>query len=102
MLTSTMKISMSLKPVSDDDALEGIPIGRKTDSHDEDKFIQDDQGVRLPDLAAARDQALRSLAELASNVLHRSVKCRLAVEVRDAVQPLLKTVMNFRAVLLVV
>lgn len=53
------------------------------DTRDDDKFICDDVGVELPDIAAVTKLASESLAELAAEVLPKvSARC-LGVDVRD-------------------
>jgi len=71
------------------------------DTRDDDTFIEDDEGVELPDLEAAKAAASRSLAELAIDVLPGSVRRELAVEVRDETTLLLKTILRFEAVILI-
>lgn len=71
------------------------------DTRDDDKFIEDDEGVELADLEAAKALAAVSLAELARDVLPSSAKRELAVEVRDERHPVLKALMHFEAIILV-
>jgi hypothetical protein len=70
------------------------------DTRDDDTFTQDDEGVDLPDLEAAKAQAALSLAELAKDVLPGADRRGLAVEVRDQSGPLLKAYMRFEAIIL--
>lgn len=70
------------------------------DTRDNDIFIEDDVGVELPDLEAVKATAAVSLAELARDVLPGSVKRELAVEVRDARQPVLRALLTFEALIL--
>jgi hypothetical protein len=70
------------------------------DTRDEDRFIEDDDGVDLPDLAAVKIEAARSLTELARDVIPGTLRRELAVEVRDDLGPVLRTILHFEAVLL--
>ena len=70
------------------------------DTRDNDVFIEDDVGLDLPDLAAVKEQAALSLAELARDVLPGSIKRRLTVEVRDEQQPVLRATLVFEALIL--
>ena len=71
------------------------------DTRDNDLFVEDQVGVELPDLEAVKRQAAISLAELARDVLPGSLSRKLAVEVRDGRQPVLKALLTFEAVMLV-
>jgi hypothetical protein len=70
------------------------------DTRDNDDFIEDDEGLDLPDIDAAKVAAAASLAELARDVLPGSFKRDLAVEVRDNSGSVLKALMKFEAVIL--
>ena len=70
------------------------------DTRDNERFLRDDVGVELPNLEAVKDQAARSLAELAMDVLPGAVERRLMVEARDERQPVLKAILNFEAIIL--
>jgi hypothetical protein len=70
------------------------------DTRDNGIFLQDNEGIELASLEAAKAQAALSLAELAREVLPGSIKRILAVEVRDAIQPILKDVLTFEAIVL--
>lgn len=66
------------------------------DVRDGAKFTEDDSGIDYPDIARARDQAARTLAEMALFVLPGSEVRELAIEVRDAAKkPLLRTMLRF-------
>jgi hypothetical protein len=69
------------------------------DTRDNDDFIEDDDGVELPDLEAVKHQAALSLTELAREVLPGSIKRNLAVEVRDQRQPVLTAKLVFEAII---
>jgi hypothetical protein len=71
------------------------------DTRDDDVFIEDVDGVELPDLEAAKAQAAASLAELAKDVLPGADRRDLAVEVRDDRGPVLGALMRFEAIVLV-
>jgi hypothetical protein len=70
------------------------------DTRDNGTFIEDDVGVELASLEAVKTLAALSLAELARDVLPGSIKRVLSVEVRDKVQPILRDVLTFEAVVL--
>jgi hypothetical protein len=57
-------------------------------------------GIDCSDFDAVKALAALSLAELARDVLPGSIKRVLSVEVRDAIQPILKDVLTFEAVAL--
>ena len=69
------------------------------DSRDGDRFINDDVGLEFETIEAARDEATRALAELAKDVLPRSERRELSIEIRDENKaPLLTTRLVFEAV----
>jgi hypothetical protein len=70
------------------------------DTRDNGTFMQDNVGIDCADLEAVKTQAALSLAELARDVLPGSIKRVLSVEVRNAVQPILRDVLTFEAVVL--
>lgn len=70
------------------------------DTRDNGTFIEDDVGLEFADLAAVKEQAALSLAELAREVLPGSIKRELSVEVRNRFQPVLKDVLTFEATVL--
>ena len=70
------------------------------DTRDNGTFIEDDIGIDLADLEAAKTQAALSLTELARDVLPGSIKRVLSVEVRNRFQPILKDVLTFEAIIL--
>jgi hypothetical protein len=70
------------------------------DTRDNGTFIEDDVGIDCTDLNAVKKEAALSLAELARDVLPGSIKRVLSVEVRDAIQPILRDVMTFEAIIL--
>jgi hypothetical protein len=70
------------------------------DTRDNGTFIQDDLGIDFADLDAVKAQAAVSLVELARDVLPGSIKRVLSVEVRDAIQPILRDVLTFEAIAL--
>jgi hypothetical protein len=70
------------------------------DTHDNERFIEGDHGVELPDLKAAALLAAESLIELARDVVPGSIGRELAVEVRDDRGPILRTILHFEAVIL--
>jgi hypothetical protein len=69
------------------------------DTRDNDHFIEDDEGLDLPDIDAAKVAAASSLAELARDVLPGSLKRQLAVEVRDDNGSVMTALMTFEAVI---
>ena len=70
------------------------------DTRDGDKFIQDDVGMELSDLESAKREATLSLAELARDVVAGEDRRTLAVQVREALEPVLEARMTFEAVVL--
>ena len=70
------------------------------DTRDNGTFIEDDVGLDCADLDAVKTQAALSLAELARDVLPGSIKRELSVEVHTAVQPILRDVLTFEAIVL--
>jgi hypothetical protein len=71
------------------------------DTRDDDTFLQDDEGVDLPDVEAALRAASASLGELARDVLPGSARRELSVEVRDERGTVLHARLSFEAVVLV-
>jgi len=71
------------------------------DTRDDDTFIDDDVGVVLPDLEAAKAVAATSLAELARDVIAGASRRVLVVYVRKGQQRVLETRLIFEAILLV-
>jgi hypothetical protein len=69
------------------------------DSRDGESFICDEDGLELPSLEVARDQATEALADMAKDVLPGSIRRELAIEVRnEEKRPLLRTSLVFEAV----
>ena len=71
------------------------------DTRDGNMLTVDQHGLNLRDTKAPKIEAAKSWAELATDILPCSDKCELAVEVRDKRQVVLKTVLNFVAIILV-
>ena len=70
------------------------------DTRDNGAFLEDEVGIELVSLDAVKAQAALSLVELARDVLPGSIKRVLSVEVRDAIQPILRDVLTFEAIVL--
>ena len=70
------------------------------DTRDNGAFLEDEVGIELASLDAVKAQAALSLAELARDVLPGSIKRVLSVEFRDAIQPILRDVLTFEAIVL--
>jgi hypothetical protein len=70
------------------------------DTRDNGAFIEDEVGIELASLDAVKAQAALSLVELARDVLPGSIKRVLSVEVRDAIQPILRDALTFEAIVL--
>jgi hypothetical protein len=70
------------------------------DTCDNGSFVEDDVGIECSDLEAVKTEAALSLAELARDVLPGSVKRVLSVEVRTSIQPILRDVLTFEAIVL--
>jgi hypothetical protein len=72
------------------------------DTRDDGQIVRDDIGLNFPDLETVREQAAKSLAELAVDVLPRSTERCLGVDVRDrGNRAVLTTELTFKASLLV-
>jgi hypothetical protein len=66
------------------------------DTRDNGSVMADEVGLDLQDVEAARDEAVRGLADLARDVLPDSIRRMLSIEVKDAFKrPLLQTVLVF-------
>jgi hypothetical protein len=70
------------------------------DTRDNGTLIEDDLGLEFADLDAVKTQVALSLAELARDVLPGSIRRVLSVEVRDSLQPILRDVLTFEAIVL--
>lgn len=70
------------------------------DTRDDDNFTEDDVGLELPDMEAVKAEAARALAEMARDVIPERWERELAVEVRDALGPVLKALLRFQASIL--
>jgi hypothetical protein len=62
------------------------------DWRDNDDFLEDDEGMDLPDLEAAKVEACRSLIERARDVLPGADRHSLSIEVRDRLRHLVLTI----------
>jgi hypothetical protein len=72
------------------------------DTRDDGETIVDDVGLELPSIERAKSVAAKSLAELALDVLPRSTRRCLGVDVTDEQRrPVLTTELTFEARLLV-
>ena len=65
---------------------------------DGDQLTADDEGMELPDIAAAQEEAARSLADLARDRIRRQPPCHMAIEVRDSNGPVLEASFFWRVV----
>ena len=70
------------------------------DTRDGETFIEDHEGLDLPDFEAAKKAAALSLAELAREVIAGSERRILIVEVREGRKPVLEARLTFEAVVL--
>ena len=70
------------------------------DTRDDDRFIEDVDGVELPDLEAVKAISAKSLAELARDVIAGSERRVLTVEARDEQGPVLEARLTFEAVVI--
>jgi hypothetical protein len=70
------------------------------DSRDNDLFIEDDIGLEVPDLEAVKIEAARALAQIAVDVIPKTLKRTLAIEVRDNDGPVMITTLIFEAIIL--
>jgi hypothetical protein len=53
------------------------------DWQDNGRSMRDEDGIDLPDIATAREEAAKGLAELARDVLRAAVRRELGITVRD-------------------
>lgn len=71
------------------------------DTNDDDVFLQDDVGMELFDLEAAKAVAAASLAELGRDVLPASERRMIKVLIRDEQRLLVELRLTFEAIFLV-
>ena len=72
------------------------------DTRDNDRFIEDSEGLEFDDFEDVKKQAALSLAELARDVTPGTLERKLAVEVKDDWRrPVLRVVLTFEVLLLV-
>ena len=82
--------------IQSQDALGGMPR-YYFNIQDDDLFTPDDEGVDLEGVEAARDEAARTLGEIARDVLPGALCRMLKVEVMDeAREPLLEARLEFQ------
>jgi hypothetical protein len=62
------------------------------DWRDNEDFLEDDEGMDLPDLEAAKVEASHSLIERARDVLPGANRHSLSIEVRDGLRRLVLTI----------
>jgi hypothetical protein len=71
------------------------------DLRDGDDLAPDEEGVELPDIEHVQEEAALALAQMARDVLPRTVTDdgghRIAIEVRDEAGPVLKVFFTFEA-----
>ena len=60
------------------------------DMLDQDKLILDDEGIELPNVEAAQEEAARSLADMVKEDLHNETFSNVSVQVRDSEGPILE------------
>ena len=65
------------------------------DVHDGRQFIRDDEGVELPDIESARQEATAALSEITREWAIGRPQHRMAVEVRDDRGPILEASFSF-------
>ncbi|MDA9391785.1 hypothetical protein WN73_14355 [Bradyrhizobium sp. CCBAU 45394] len=65
------------------------------DIRDGSQFIRDDEGVELPHVEAAREEATTALSEMAREWVRNRPHHRMAVEVRDDHGPILQASFSF-------
>ncbi|WP_430648613.1 DUF6894 family protein [Bradyrhizobium manausense] len=66
------------------------------DIRDGGQFIRDDEGVELPDIESARQEATAALSEISRECGRGGPQHRMAVEVRDDRGPVLEATFSFR------
>jgi hypothetical protein len=64
---------------------EAFPLMKRYyfDIRDGDKLVADEEGMELPDVEAAQEEAARTLADLVRDQARGRPSCHMAVEVRD-------------------
>jgi hypothetical protein len=68
---------------------------------EDDELVPDDEGVELPTIESARDEAIRGLADCARDAICNAACARIAVEVLDGGRkPLFIATLNFQLTLL--
>ena len=67
------------------------------DVRDDGTLVADDEGIDLPDLQSAQEEAARTLAEIIRNEDSGFSAQRLALEVRDASRPVFRLGFQFVA-----
>ncbi|MCK1515092.1 hypothetical protein IVB22_21500 [Bradyrhizobium sp. 190] len=65
------------------------------DVRDGSQFIHDDEGVELPNIESARQEATTALSEMAREWVRGGPQHRMAVEVRDDHGPILEASLGF-------
>ncbi|MDA9393079.1 hypothetical protein WN73_21405 [Bradyrhizobium sp. CCBAU 45394] len=65
------------------------------DIRDGNQFIRDDEGLELPDIESARQEATAALSEIAREWGRGRPQHRMAVEVRDDRGPILEARFSF-------
>ena len=70
------------------------------DCRDNDWFDRDDIGAEFSDLEAVKFEAARALAQIAVDVIPKTIKRTLAIEVRDSDGPVMITTLIFEAIIL--
>lgn len=68
------------------------------DTRDDERFAKDDLGLEIASLDEMKVEAARALAELAVDVVPRSSRSTLSIEVRDSEGLVFKAVIAFEAV----
>lgn len=62
---------------------------------DGSQFIRDDEGVELPHIECARQEATTTLSEVARECVRSGPQHRMAIEVRDDHGPILEASLSF-------
>jgi hypothetical protein len=66
------------------------------DIRDGDKLVIDEEGLELPHVEAAQDEAAQSLADMARDRIRRTPFSHMAIEVRDSDGPVVEATFQWQ------
>ena len=64
----------------------------------DDQLVPDDEGMILPDIEAAQEEATQSLTDLLREAMRRESAGRMAIEVRSQHGPVLEASLSWRLI----